>query len=110
MVVSRWKLSITALNLNSAVYCLRLFVMCSYLLSSLTVYFIRYVTEDARKNFESDAHFPLFIWEDHIYRFAGSHYPLASYYPFRAAILSVNYHLALFQFAEILICKSYRLV
>src|SRR6266704_3532682 len=45
MVVSRWKLSITALNLNSAVYCLRLFVMCSYLLSSLTVYFIRYVTK-----------------------------------------------------------------
>ncbi len=46
MVVSRWKLSITALNLNSAVYCLRLFVMCSYLLSSLTVYFIRYVTRE----------------------------------------------------------------
>src|SRR5258707_25065 len=44
MVVSRWKLSITAFNLNSDVYCLRLLVIGSYLLSLLTVYFIRYVT------------------------------------------------------------------
>ena len=52
MVVSRWKLSITALNLNSDVYCLRLLVIGSYLLSLLTVYFIRYVTPlgEVRKN------------------------------------------------------------
>jgi hypothetical protein len=47
MVVSRWKLSITALNLNSDAYCLRLLVIGSYLLSLLTVYFIRYVTGNA---------------------------------------------------------------
>jgi hypothetical protein len=44
MVVSRWKLSITTLNLNSDVYCFRLLAIIPYLLFPFTVYFTRYVT------------------------------------------------------------------